>query len=403
MAKVRKSGRTDRNIVLGLAAGVLLAVLAFSLFGPSRDATDPRPTTYNNGSQGVRATYVVLGELGYDARRWESPLEKLRGVDAANATLVLTNPILPVKSLKQTQAGVADFLYRGGRVLATGASGAALLPNGETAAPGHLYEALCYTVPEGAGALAKAGKVAIGVPVRWSANGPEFRVEERCGGDAVVVRYPYGKGEAIWWSSPMPLTNAGLKDDASLTLALVSLGPAKHGETRRIILFDEYLHEDRESMTDLLAGLPWWPLGGQAAALGVLLVFSRGRRNGPLRGRLSVPRSSPLEFAESMGRLYQRVKATQAPLDAARAQTLRFLAEECGLAQDVLRQTPDALAGALAGRIGGDWSRLAEHLDAASGAGIATSKQALAVVKALEQDRREIALQVSSARQTVVQ
>jgi hypothetical protein len=404
MAKVGKKDATDRNIVLGLAAVVLLALIAFTIWGPRRD-DNPIPTVSNSGSQGAKATYLLAGRLGYDAQDFQQPTGALQQVDAARTTLVLAEPFLPVKSLAATKADIAAFLKRGGRVLATGATGAALLPNGKVADASGFDKALCLTRPEGAGELARAGRVNIGVPDRWDAHGPEFRVEERCGKDAVVVRYPYGKGEAIWWSSPMPLTNAGLRDDASLALTLASLGSTRVEGAPRTVLFDGYLHTARETVEDTLAGLPWWALKLQAAIIAVLLVFSFSRRNGPLRLPVAVPRTSPLEFADSMGQLYERAKATEAPLHAARSQTLRFLAEECGLSHEMLRQPPEAIAEVLALRIGGDWSALASHLEAAASAGdnAQTSKLALKLVQALEEDRRQLALQVSSARQTVGQ
>jgi len=402
MAQPGKKDATDRNIVIGLGLVVLLALIAFTTWGPRKD-DNPNPTVTNSGSQGAKATFLLAGELGYDAQKWQQPTDALKQVDAAKTTLLLAEPILPVKSLAATKADIADFLNRGGRVLATGASGAQLLPNGKVANASGFDKALCLTRPEGAGELARAGRISIGVPVRWDAHGPEFRVEERCGKDAVVVRYPYGKGEAIWWSSAMPLTNAGLKDDASLALTIASLGSPKVEGAPRAVLFDEYLHTMRETVDDTLAGLPWWALKLQAAIIAVLLVVSFSRRNGPLRMPVTVPRTSPLEFADSMGRLYERAKATEAPLAAARSQTMRFLAEECGLSHEMLRQTPDAIAETLSLRIGGDWSALASHLEAAARAGESakTSKLALKLVQALEEDRRLLALQVSSARQTV--
>ena len=87
-----------------------------------------------------------------------------------------------------------------------------------------LYQKLCFSTPEGQGPLARAGKVSLGTDVRWTASGPEFRVSQLCGNDAVVVSYKYGAGEAIWWSSPLPMTNRGLKEDASLKLVLASIG-----------------------------------------------------------------------------------------------------------------------------------------------------------------------------------
>jgi DNA-binding transcriptional ArsR family regulator len=400
-----KQDRTDRNLVLVLCGIVLLALMAFTHWGPQVRNNDPNPTTYNSGTQGAKAAYLLAGDLGYDAQRWTEPMDRLKQVDAARTTLVLTEPMLPVRSLAATKASIADFLARGGRMLATGATGAALLPNGKTAVATNFAKQYCFTRPEGAGELARVGRVEMAAPVRWDANGPEFRVEERCGTDAVVVRYPYGKGEAIWWASPTPLTNAGLKNDAGLAMTLASLGPVKENGTTRTILFDEYLHAERETLGDTLAGLPWWALKLQFAVIAFLLVVSFSRRNGPLRTPVAVPRTSPLEFADSMGRLYERAKATDAPVAAARAQTMRFLAEECGLSHDVLRQPPEVIAGALAARIGGDWSALERHLEAAARAGESakTSKQALKLVQALEEDRKQLALQVSSARQTVGQ
>ena len=394
----RAANRIERRIVLGLGAVIVLCVVAFGLFGPTRDDSDPRPTTFNAGSRGVKAAYLLAGEMGYDARRWESPFGDLARVDAARTTLVLTEPILPVKSLKATQGEIEGFLRRGGRVVATGMSGAALLPGGKTAATTRLYQALCFTRPAGAGELARAGKVSMNGPVRWDASGPEFRVEERCGNDAVVVSYPVGKGEAIWWSSPMPLTNAGIREDASLALVLASLGPAKAGDERRVVLFDEFLHEQRESIGDTLAGLPWWALGGQLATVVLLLVLSFGRRSGPLRMPVEVPRTSPVEFAESMGRLYQRANATEAAVEAARGQMMRFLAESCGLSHEALRREPTEIAGALEAKFGGEWGVLGDHLAAAqTGAGLVmTGKQALRLVQALEEDQRRLEELVSA-------
>jgi hypothetical protein len=397
------SSSFDRTLVLGLAGATLLLIVLMALFGPARYDDNQVPSTYNAGTQGVKAAYLLAGDLGYHAVRSTAPLWKLNQVDAPNTTLVLTDPAAPVKSLKVTQDAIDSFLRRGGTVVVTGAGGAKLLPGGKTAPANRIYKELCYSRPEGPGELARAGSIEIGGAVRWDANGPEFRVEQRCLSDAVVVSYPYGKGEAIWWASAMPMSNASLRDDGNLALTLASLGPARNGSVQRTILFDEYLHEHSESAVDLLSGLPWLPFWTQMAALAALLIFSFSRRRGPIRMPLRVPRTSPLEFAESMGRLYQTANATQAPLDAARAETLRFLAEVCGLSQETLRQPPSVVAEALSARIGGDWTDLAAHLNAASNASDAapTGKLALKLVQALEHDRKQLEAQVSASRQTV--
>ena len=370
----------DRKFVLWLVGGVVLAVVLFAFFGPRRDTNDPTPSVDNVSSMGVRGTYLALGELGYRVTRWDEPTRSLRKLPATETTLVLLNPKLPVKSREEAKKEIADFLDRGGRVIATGATGAALLPGGKVGEPTRIYQALCVTRPEGPGALAKVGPVSTSDSVRWDDGDPEYKVAQRCGADAVVVSYKVGAGEAVWWSSPLPLTNLGVGRDGNLKLVLAALG----GKDRQV-LFDEYLQEYRESIGGLLKGLPWWSLGGQALAVGILLVLSRGRRNGPLRMPVVVPRSSPVEFAESMGRLYGRAGATEAAVGAARARVVTALREQCGVPREMI---PVGVSDALTERLGGDWRGVEVHLSASANG--LSGKSALGLVQALDEDYERI-------------
>jgi hypothetical protein len=380
----------DRRVVLWILGGMVALIVAFSIFSPANDDTNPFPTTYNSGSAGTKAAYLLLGELGYQARRWESPPADLKNVDAAKTTLILADPNFPNEGSKQVQADIEDFLSRGGRVLATGREGAYFLPGAKTDAPTRLYGKLCISTPEGEDALARTGKVSLSDDVRWIALGPEFRVSQLCGNDAVVVSYRHGAGEAIWWSSPMPMTNRGLKEDASLKLVLASVG------ADRTVLFDEYFHGERASLWDTAKGLPLRQLAWQCLAVALLLVLSFGRRNGPMRMPVRVPRSSPLEFAESMGRLYQKAGATGAAVDGSRRRLLKFLEEQCGIPRDVLRSTPQAIVQAIEERLGGRWTSLGEHLTQASNAehGSVTLASTLELVKALDRDQQDLAARI---------
>jgi hypothetical protein len=383
----------DRRFVLGILGAMLLVIVAFSVFAPANDDTDLSPTTYNSGSAGTKAAYLLLGELGYGAHRWEAPPDDLKNVDAAKTTLVLAEPNFPTEGAKQVQAEIADFLSRGGHVLATGKEGAYFLPDAKTDAPSRMYQRLCFSTPEGQGPLARAGRVSLADYVRWTASEPRFRVSQLCGEDAVVVSYRYGAGEAIWWSSQMPLTNRGLKEDASLKLVLASVGGPD-----RSVLFDEYFHGERASLWDTAKGLPMRQIAWQCVAVAVLLVLSFGRRNGPLRLPVRLPRSSPLEFAESMGRLYRKAGATQAAVDGARRRLLKFLEEQCGVPREVLRSTPQAVVEAVEERLGGTWSMLGEHLSQASETEhhAVTLVSTLELVKALDRDQRDLAEQIRS-------
>lgn len=148
----------DRRVVFWILGGMIALIVAFSIFSPANDDSNPFPTTYNNGSAGTKAAYLLLGELGYGVRRWEAPSVDLKNVDAAKTTLILAEPNFPTKGSKEVQADIADFLSRGGRVLATGKEGAYFLPGAKTDAPTRLYGKLCFSTPEGTGCTRSIGQ-----------------------------------------------------------------------------------------------------------------------------------------------------------------------------------------------------------------------------------------------------
>jgi len=166
------------------------------------------------------------------------------------------------------------------------------------------------------------------------------------------------------------------------------------------VLFDEYLHARRENVLHALKGLPWWPAAFQCLAVVALLLLSRGRRSGPLRMPVRLPRTSPTEFAQSMGRLYGKADATAAATEAARGRLLEFLRDQCGIPREVLRAEPPAVAEALAERFGGDWTELESHLEQAALAatGGLAPKSALKLVQSLEDDHRRLQAQIHADR-----
>ena len=222
-------------------------------------------------------------------------------------------------------------------------------------------------------------------PVRWADEEPAVRVEQRCGPDAVVVRVPVGPGEAIWWSSPPPLTNAEFKHDGDLRLTLARVG------ADRTVLCDGTLQQGVRSQWTAARGLPLLWLLGQAGLVFLLLVFSFSRRRGPVRLPVAVPRSSPVEFAVSMGDLYEKAGATGAATEAARRRLGRVLVREGGLPQRTVEAGPEAVVAGLEARFGGEgqaWAGVGEHLRQAGEAVDVQLKprSALALVRALGED-----------------
>jgi hypothetical protein len=333
----------DIRILVWVAAAVLVVIVAGAFLAPAREDNDVTPNTYNSGSHGAKGAWLLLSDLGYKTDRWERSAKDLGEVDAPHTTLILADAY-PLDALRE-KPGIADFLKRGGRVLATGAVSAAMLPESDIAGPNHIYSDLCYTTPQGLSPMARAGRVGLAVPVRWKAEGVNVRADQNCGDDAVVVHYASGKGEVVWWSSSDPLSNRGLKQDASLKLFLASLGGPE-----QTVMFDEYIHGARPDLWATAAGTPVKALEWQLVTVAALLIFSHGRHSGPLRALVRTPRTSPLEFAESMGDLYRKAGAVSVATGCAERRLMQFLEHEGGIPRETLRSSPEAIAEAVAQR-----------------------------------------------------
>ncbi|GGA73174.1 hypothetical protein GCM10011507_25980 [Edaphobacter acidisoli] len=387
----------DTLLVLFSVLGIVAVIGAISIFSPESDNADPTPTTYNSGTDGAKAAYLLLQKLGYDTARWDRTISALDEIDAAHTTFILAEPWPSGEDNHRARQAMESFLQRGGRVLATGAGGY-YLPQSEMSRAARVNDNLCSTTPEGRGDLARAGTVTISGNQAWASDKISVRVQQRCNQDAVVVSYRVGSGEAIWWSSAMPLTNAGLKEDGSLRLLLASIGPSG-----RRVLFDEFVHGNRVSPWDFASGIPIRSLALQFGLIALLLLVSFSRRHGPTRALLQVPRTSPLEFAESMGQLYGKAGATAIAVDCSRRRVVRYLYESCGVPAEVLRDSPKAIADAVQQRFGGDWSKLEEHLKHANGSEFQSISPAtaLSLVIALNRDLLELKNRIqvqSSAR-----
>jgi hypothetical protein len=357
---------------------------------PSSEENDPRPTVTNVGTHGAKAAYLTLGALGVKTSRSERSLDGLNGdlsdAQVARTTMILAEPEYDATEQKGLAAEVKKFLERGGRVVATGQTGAMLLPDAEVSPAGLLESGLCHTTPEGPGVLAQAGRVEMIDRVQWANDGPKYAVEQRCGKDGVVVRYAVGKGVAVWWSSSAPMENGELKNDADLKLLLASVGDGRE------VVFEESLYGAVKTLWDEAKGLPLSWLLLQAALLFVLLVVSFSRRRGPVRAPVRLPRSSPVEFATSMGDLYEKAAASSAATEAAKRRLLRVLTREAGVAQGTIEEGPEAIGEALRVRLGGDWSLLSEHLQEAKRVQheAIAMRSALALVRALSEDAKKV-------------
>src|SRR5271165_2016655 len=143
----------DTRILIGVTLTVLAVIIAGAFFAPAREDNDPTPSTDNSGAQGAKAAWLLLSQLGYRTERWDRPASDLNEVDAQHTTLILA-AAQPLVTQKE-KAGIAEFLNRGGHILATGAASAAMLPESHVAPPNHIYTDLCYTTPQGLSSLSR--------------------------------------------------------------------------------------------------------------------------------------------------------------------------------------------------------------------------------------------------------
>ena len=393
-----EASKRDRRLLLILCGVMLMLIVVVSFLAPQSTENDPRPTITNSGPKGAKAAYLTLEGVGRKVSAWNRSVAELNDAlsdaEVSRTTLILAAPQYDAMDEKELGAQVKRFLERGGRVLATGPSGALLLPNGEVKDPGVLQGGLCHTTAEGPGPLAKAGSVEMVEGAQWSSVGGVYRVEQRCGMDAVVVRYAVGKGEAIWWASAGPLENAELKNDADLRLLLATIGDG------RDVVFDESVHGVTKTVWDAAKGLPLGWLLLQAVLLFGLLIVSFSRRRGPIRVPVVLPRSSPVEFATSMGDLYEKAAASSAATEAAKRRLLRIVMREAGVAQGTVEEGPEAIAEALHVRLGGDWAEVRDHLREAARAKQETIAMgsALALVRALSEDAKRVRARLEPRR-----
>jgi hypothetical protein len=149
-------------------------------------------------------------------------------------------------------------------------------------------------------------------------------------GRPLVVSYKVGKGQVIWWASSIPLSNAGISASGNLALLLNSLG-----DRHRHIYWDEYFHGVRRTLLSYAAERPILFGLLQAALVGLALLMTHSRRNGPIYSPGEPSRLSPLEFVETLGGLYQRAHHTRTALDIPYARFRMLATRQLGVKADV--------------------------------------------------------------------
>ena len=315
----------DRKLLIGAAVIFVLLIAAAAIFGGDAGRKLQIPSSYSTASGGAKAAYLLLSGAGYKVERWEKPLNEL---PSTAATLILAEPNeAPTREERQR---LKAFISAGGRVIAAGMFAGTFLPEYDSL-PEFVGGMTWKKVP----ALAPseitraAPEVVLAPESRWRDDSPAYALY----GDedqTLVVQYPYGRGEVLWWASATPLTNAGLKEKGNLEFFLACVAASKNG-----ILWDEYIHGYRETLALSIAHSPvkWLMLQLGLLALAVLATFSR--RSGPVCQPATDVRLSPLEFVQTLGRLYEHAATASVAVDICYQRFRYWLTRRLGLAYNV--------------------------------------------------------------------
>ena len=316
----------DRKLFL-IAGGVFLLLVATALiFAKGPESADEIPTTYSVGSGGAKAAYLLLKASGYRVERWEQPPSELP--EAVGATLILAEPSDAPKTEERNR--LRQFVENGGRVIATGPFVGLFLPeNGIVPDPlsGMTWKKLSAQSPSSI--THAASQITLAPQAYWK---PEsFALPLYGDGDKhMVVKYKSGKGEVIWWASATPLTNAGLREPGNLEFFLACIG----SEPQTRILWDEYFHGYRQSLTASIKSSPvkWIFLQFALFTLAILLTYSR--RSGPISIPAREIRLSPLEFVRTLGALYKQANAASVVVDISYHRFRYWLTRRLGMASN---------------------------------------------------------------------
>ncbi|HLX00384.1 MAG TPA: DUF4350 domain-containing protein [Candidatus Acidoferrales bacterium] len=417
--------RSDRKLLIAAIALMLVLVATSAVLAPPEPAPAPVASSFSPGPTGAKAAYLLLGELGYRVERWSQPLSELplsegvipltihdigkssgnnpQGPPAENqcqtpataseypVTLVLADPGtggMGDEDLDQLES----FVRHGGRVLLTGATGAEILSSKELALT-KLFDAVTsqYHAVAVSPITQGAPVITMAATIRWNQSQPKkaerWHLISSCsvplygeGSNIVAISYGLGRGQVIWWASSMPLTNMGIEQTGNLRLLLNSLGPANG--TR--VLWDEYYHGERRTLTSYLAGTPaaWMLL--QAGIIYFLLLLAYGRRTGPLRKATVESRLSPLEFVETLGALYQSAGAASSAVETVWQRFRYLVGTRLGLpASASVKQMFESARDRLGWSEPGLYEALQRAERASKSTGL-SDKEALQIVESLE-------------------
>lgn len=330
----------DRKLFLGAGFIFVLLVVAALAFSSADRGQAEYPSSYSSASGGAKAAYLLLSDTGYNVQRWERPLSDLP-LDSTNTlTVVLAEP--DEAPTREERERLKTFISQGGHVIATGVFAGTFLPKSESVPDvltGMTWKKATSLSPSRI--TRAAPQIVLAPRAYWQASAAAYPLYGD-GNHALVVKYPFGRGEVLWWAAATPLTNAGLKEPGNLEFFLACLGDQKNE-----ILWDEYIHGYRQTLAGSIAHSPVKWLFAQLVILAVAIVATFSRRSGPTCVPTTEVRLSPIEFVQTLGGLYQRAGTASLVVDICYRRFRYWLTRRLGVAGNT---SADGLATAIRDR-----------------------------------------------------
>lgn len=354
----------DRKLLLATGSAIVILAIAIVLATPgSETQSSPIPSSYVTARGGAQAAFLLLQRIGIKVERWQEPPFRLLD-ENPKATLVVAEP---ARTPSRAEAGALQrFVKRGGRVLFCGRALGNFFPG-------------AY-LQDSTGDLAQYSTVDRETPTQielrpkalWQKLTDEQSAVYGDSDGAVVVAWPIGSGEVVWWAAATPLINDEISHANNLALFLNSIGSGRR------VFWDEYFHGESRSLWEYasrIRAIRW--AAAQFAILGAVSLLAFSRRSGPVIAPGPVSRLSPLEFVDTLGGLYQRAKRSSLAVDTALGELRLQLTRRLGLPITISDRD---LAHAAAERL--DWNG-AEFERILSESRTPTARTALALVQSL--------------------
>jgi len=388
----------DRKILLiaGAVLVVLTAGLAF-VGGDPQEHGMSIPSTYSASPGGARAAYLLLEELHYKVSRWErSPTELPIG--DAGAVLIIADPL--EAPTKEEVAALQDFVAKGGQVIFTGEriKSFFLKAKVEEKFPEAEWQTFAANIPSNY--TAGAPKIVLQTGTAWQTPEASQLALYGDAGSPVVVSWRIGDGRILWWAAATPLTNSGISRERNLNFFLNAMNfPRPDEKTAVKIYWDEYFHGERTSLWSYVRKTPVaWGLM-QISILGLIVIFTFGRRSGPVVLPPVISRLAPLEFVDTLGGLYERAGAEPAVVGFVYQRFRATLSRQLRISSSA---SDTELAEAVENRLGWKESGLKTTLAralVASRARKVTPQEALGLVRELEQYEEQLGLKKKIAKE----